>query len=120
MQFLNPWLLAGLAGIAAPIAIHLMNRFRHRDVDWAAMDLLRKVLVVRSRRIRLEDLLLLLLRCLIVSLLALAIARPVLTPDGCEFLRPGRMWVWLLHSMPHSVWPTNRASMPGLIRQWNA
>jgi hypothetical protein len=82
MQFLNPWLLAGLAGIAAPIAIHLMNRFRHRDVDWAAMDLLRKVLVVRSRRIRLEDLLLLLLRCLIVSLLALAIARPVLTPDG--------------------------------------
>ena len=82
MQFINPWLLAGLAGVAAPIAIHLMNRFRYRDVDWAAMDLLRKVLVVRSRRIRLEDLILLLVRCAIVALLALAIARPVLTPKG--------------------------------------
>ena len=82
MQFLNPWLLIGIAGISIPIAIHLMNRFRHRDVDWAAMELLRKVLVVRSRRIRLEDLLLLLLRCLIIALLALSIARPVLSPEG--------------------------------------
>jgi hypothetical protein len=82
MQFLNPWLLMGLAGISVPIVIHLMNRFRSRDVDWAAMDLLRKVLVVRSRRIRLEDVILLLLRCAIIALLALAIARPTLTSNG--------------------------------------
>lgn len=82
MQFINPWLLLGLAGISVPIIIHLMNRFRYRDVDWAAMDLLRKVLVVRSRRMRLEDLLLLLLRCAIIGLLALSITRPTLTGDG--------------------------------------
>jgi len=72
----------GLAGISVPIIIHLMNRFRFRDVDWAAMDLLRRVLVVRSRRMRLEDLILLLLRCAIIAVLAMAVARPTLTPQG--------------------------------------
>jgi hypothetical protein len=90
MQFLNPWLLAGLAGISVPVVIHLMNRFRSRDVDWAAMDLLRKVLVVRSRRIRIEDLILLLLRCAIIGLLALAIARPTLTSKDTASWIAGR------------------------------
>jgi len=90
MQFLNPWLLVGLAGISVPVVIHLMNRFRSRDVDWAAMDLLRKVLVVRSRRIRIEDLILLLLRCAIIGLLALAIARPTLTSKDTASWIAGR------------------------------
>ncbi len=81
-MFLNPWMLLGLAGISVPIIIHLMNRFRFRDVDWAAMDLLRRVLVVRSRRMRLEDLILLLLRCAIIAVLAMAVARPTLKPEG--------------------------------------
>lgn len=82
MQFLNPLLLLGTLGIAVPVVIHLLNRYRYRQVDWGAMELLRRALVVRSRRIRLEDLLLLALRCLAVLLLALALARPVLTPAG--------------------------------------
>ena len=61
-----------------PIVIHLLSRYRSRVVDWAAMELLRRVLVVRASRLRLEDLLLLLLRRLAVLLLALALARPVL------------------------------------------
>ena len=85
MGFLNPWLLLGLAGIAVPIIIHLLNRYRHRRVEWAAMELLRRALVVRSRRIRIEDLLLLLLRCLAVILIALAMARPTLTASGAKW-----------------------------------
>ena len=45
MGFLNPWLLLGLAGIAVPIVIHLLNRFRQRRIDWAAMELLRRAMV---------------------------------------------------------------------------
>jgi hypothetical protein len=82
MQFLNPWLLLGLAGISVPILIHLLNRFRYRDIDWAAMDLLRRALIVRARRVRLEDLILLALRCAVVALLALAVSRPTLAPEG--------------------------------------
>ncbi len=89
MQFLNPWLLLGLLGVSIPIVIHLLNRFRYRDIDWAAMDLLRRALVVRARRVRLEDLILLVLRCAVLALLALAIARPTLTPEGGAAWAPG-------------------------------
>jgi len=77
LPFLNPWLLLATLGIAVPIAIHLLNRHRFKTYDWAAMLLLRKVVRVRSRQLRLEDILLLVLRCLAVLLLALAVARPV-------------------------------------------
>ena len=85
MGFLNPWLLLGLAGISVPIIIHLLNRFRHRRIEWAAMELLRRALVIRSRRIRIEDLILLALRCLAVILIALALARPTLTAAGAKW-----------------------------------
>jgi uncharacterized membrane protein len=76
LPFLNPWLLLATLGVAVPIAIHLLNRHRYRKVEWAAMELLRRSVRMRSRKLRIEDLLLLLLRCLAVLLLALAVARP--------------------------------------------
>jgi hypothetical protein len=82
MHFLNPWLLLGAAGVSVPIAIHLLNRFRFRTIDWGAMELLRRALVVRSNRVRIEDFLLLALRCLIILLIALALARPTLSSAG--------------------------------------
>ena len=78
MGFLNPWLLLGLLGVGVPILIHLLNRFRFRRVDWAAMDFLVEADKRNRRRIRLEELLLLLLRCLAVLLIALLVARPFL------------------------------------------
>lgn len=85
MDFMNGIMLVGLAGVAVPILIHLLNRFRYREVDWAAMELLRRAMVVRSRRVRIEDLILLALRCLAVALLALAMARPVVSAAGAKF-----------------------------------
>ena len=79
MGFLNPWLLLGTLGVAVPIIIHLLNRYRHRQVEWGAMELLRRALVVRSRQVQLEDWILLALRCLAVLLLALALARPTIS-----------------------------------------
>ena len=89
MHFLFPWMLLGSLGIAVPIAIHLLNRYRYKVVDWGAMELLRKALITRSKRIKIEDWLLLVLRCLIVMLLALALSRPVLTPEGAPWLGKG-------------------------------
>lgn len=86
MQFLFPWMLLGALGVSVPITIHLLNRYRFKIVDWGAMELLRKALIVRARRVKLEDLLLLALRCLIILLVALALARPVLTPQGIPWL----------------------------------
>jgi len=79
MGFLNPWMLFGTLGVSVPIIIHLLNRYRHRQVEWGAMELLRQAIVVRSRQVQIEDLILLVLRCLAVLLIALAIARPTIS-----------------------------------------
>lgn len=78
MSFLNPALLAGAALFAIPLVIHLLNRQRHKRRQWAAMEFLLRAFKKQRNRLRRENLLLLLLRCLVPILLALAIARPIL------------------------------------------
>jgi hypothetical protein len=78
----SPWLLlAGALAISVPIIIHLLNKRRFRTVDWAAMDFLIEADRKNRRRVRLENLLLLLLRCLAVLLVGLLLARPFLRPS---------------------------------------
>jgi hypothetical protein len=76
MGLLNLGMLAGLAAASIPVIIHLLNRRRHRVVDWAAMRFLKMSFVTRHRRLRIEELILLLLRTLLIVVLVLALARP--------------------------------------------
>ena len=76
ITFVHPFVLGGLALASLPIIIHLLNRRRFKRMDWAAMEFLLKAAVRNRRRVRLENLLLLMLRTLIVLLLVLAVARP--------------------------------------------
>ena len=76
MSFLNPLLLLAGLGIALPILAHLLNRQQVKRTDWAAMQFLNRNLRVRSRQLRLRDLLLLILRCLALLLLVFALSRP--------------------------------------------
>ena len=76
MTFMNPWLLLAGAGIALPILAHLLNRYQVKRTDWAAMQFLNRSVRVRSRQVRLRDLLLLVLRCLAVLLVVIALSRP--------------------------------------------
>ena len=73
----NPALLAaGSLLVSAPIIIHLLSQRRFRTLDWAAMEFLIQAEQRNRRRIQLEELLLLALRCLAVLLAALLVARP--------------------------------------------
>jgi hypothetical protein len=90
MTFLNPWLAAGVAAIAAPILIHMMMRPRPRRIHWAAMRFLQAALQRHEKRLRVEDRLLLLVRCLLIILLALALARPAFQAAGHVPLLGGR------------------------------
>ena len=76
MSFLNPWFLLGALGIGLPILAHLLNRFQVQRTEWAAMRFLDRSVRVRSRQLKLRDVLLLVLRCLAMLLLVLALARP--------------------------------------------
>ena len=73
------WGTLAVAGIAVPIIIHLLYRKHRREIEWAAMELLNRALVTRSGQVKLEDILILLLRCLAILLIAAALLRPVLT-----------------------------------------
>jgi len=64
------WALAALA----PILIHLLSRRRFVQLDWAAMPFLLAAIRKHSRRMQFESLLLLCIRCLIVLVLAAALA----------------------------------------------
>jgi len=76
MSFLNPLLLVAAIGVALPILAHLLNRQQVKRTDWAAMQFLNRNLRVRSRQLRLRDVLLLILRCLALLLLVFALSRP--------------------------------------------
>lgn len=82
MLFLNPWLLMALAGISIPVIIHLVRRQAAKPVDWGAMRFLMDTLSERRRRMEWEDLLLMAVRCLLLALAALAVARPFIPPDS--------------------------------------
>ena len=88
MLFQNLPLVFGTLGILIPIIIHLLNRQSNRVVDWGAMNFLLESLAIRNRRIQLEEALLMAARCLLVGLLALALARP--------FIPPGSTIPWMI------------------------
>ncbi len=90
-HFLNPgFVLGGVALIALPIIIHLINRLRFRRVRFAAMEFLLQSQKRNRRRILIEQLLLLLLRCLAVLGLVALISRFVLDPTELKLFQGAR------------------------------
>ena len=84
MTLLNGLLAFGAAAFTIPLLIHLLHRSRYQTIDWGAMHLLQSSRNVNSRRVQWQQLLLLLLRCALPVLLALAMSRPLLQ----SFLSP--------------------------------
>ncbi len=78
----NGALLWGTLLVASPIIIHLLSRRKFRILDWAAMEFLLEAERRNRRRIQLEHLILLLLRCLAIILLACLVARLFLQRTG--------------------------------------
>jgi hypothetical protein len=78
MSFLAPLMLFGAIAAGIPIALHFFYRSRYRTVPWAAMKFLLASIEQTSRRLRFQELLLLILRTALLIVLALALARPAL------------------------------------------
>src|SRR6186713_495196 len=82
MNFLNGALLAGIAALSIPIIIHLFHKSRFKVVKWGAMHLLEAVIRTNQRRVRIEQWILLAIRCIIPALLALTMARLIWQGSG--------------------------------------
>jgi hypothetical protein len=76
MTFLNPLLLFGTAAVLSPILIHLLMNRKVKVVTWAAMRFLLESVQKNKKQMNMEDILLLILRCVLLALAALALARP--------------------------------------------
>ena len=57
--------IAGLLAVSIPILIHLLARQRRKPVEWAAMRFLIEAFRKHRRRLQLEQIILLAVRCLI-------------------------------------------------------
>ena len=77
MLFLTPALLWFLAAAAIPIAIHFLNRRRHKTIQWAAMQFLLKATRESRGKKKLRHILILTCRALGLAALAFAAARPI-------------------------------------------
>lgn len=82
---------AGTAAVAIPVAIHLLTRLRRRPMFWAAMRFLNEAFRKHRKRLKLEQLLLLLVRCLLVLALAAALGRPVIAGLAGAWTAPPRL-----------------------------
>lgn len=85
------WLL-GLLGLVAPLVLHLLARGRGRRVRVGSVRLLTDSPPRRPRRLQLQRPLLLALRCLLLALVALALAGPRLRREAAATTKP-RSWV---------------------------
>lgn len=90
MAFLNPFLLFGIGAISVPIIIHLLTNRQIKRVVWAAMRFLENAVEKNQRRLNIEDLILLALRCLLLIFLALALARPAFRKGGFAGIGKGQ------------------------------
>lgn len=78
MEFLQPWMLWGATGVILPIAIHFWYQKKGEVLEWAASRWLFDETSLKHRGIRLHEILLLLIRCLLVLLLTLILSQPIL------------------------------------------
>jgi hypothetical protein len=85
MGFLAPAFFGGLAALAVPVLIHLINRERKVVIEFPSLMFLQKIPYKSVRRQKLRHILLLALRCLALAILVAAFTRPFFrhkAPDG--------------------------------------
>ena len=78
MSFLTPLFLVGLAGLAIPVILHLIQKERKNVVQFPSLMFLRRIPYQSVRRRRIRHWLLLFMRLAALALIVLAFARPFL------------------------------------------
>lgn len=78
MEFLNPYILWGSLAISIPIVIHFWHQKKGKVIAWAATQWLSEKNLQQSRGIRLDNILLLIIRCLLFLFLVFILSKPLI------------------------------------------
>ncbi len=82
MTFLNPLVFFGLAAASIPILLHIFSLRKLQKVDFSTLSFLKELQKTKIRRLKLRQLLLLVLRTSLIILIVTAFARPTMTTAG--------------------------------------
>jgi hypothetical protein len=91
-QLLNPIWLFGISGMIIPILIHLWNVKKGKTLKIGSVNLLDESSRQNARSLRLLDLLLLLLRCLLIIILSIFLSEPLWVSSNSSDQKGG----WIL------------------------
>jgi hypothetical protein len=123
VNFLAPFFLLGALAIAGPILFHLIRRTTKEVTPFSTLMFLQPTPPRVTRRSRLENLWLLLLRCAVLGLLALGFARPFLQKPADANTPPpgsGKRLVVLLDTSAsmrrEALWDEARGKVDALVR----
>ncbi|MFZ4765578.1 MAG: BatA domain-containing protein [Roseimicrobium sp.] len=96
MNFLFPFFALAAAAIAIPILLHFRRQPPQKSVPFSSLMFLEQTPVPPRTKRKLEDWLLLLLRCLALILLALMFARPLFKTQSQTVSDGGTHWCFLV------------------------
>jgi hypothetical protein len=78
MTFLNPAVLFGLLAATIPVILHLLNLRKLRTIEFSTLSFLKELQQTKIRKLKLRQMLLLIIRTLMIALIVFAFARPAL------------------------------------------
>src|ERR1700730_11021108 len=84
LAFAHPLYLWGLLATALPILVHLFSQRRPRPLAFGAIEFVLRSHRQKARRLRLRQILLLALRCMLIAAVALALALPSINARGVQ------------------------------------
>src|SRR5437667_7965817 len=123
MSFLAPLFLLGALAVVLPVIFHLIRRTSREKTLFSSLMFLMPTPPRVTRRSRLENIFLLILRCLVLCLLALGFARPFIQRPLQADPRSGaakRLLILLDASASMrrgSLWPETRAKTAEVLRR---
>ena len=81
MNFLNPAILFAMFAAAIPLLLHLLNLRKLKRVEFSSLKFIKELQKTRIRKVKLKQIILLILRTLIIAFIVLAFARPTIKSE---------------------------------------
>lgn len=78
MNFINPLFLIGLVAASIPVLLHLLNLRKLKNIEFSSLKFLKELQKTKIKRLKIKQIILLILRTLIITFTVLAFARPII------------------------------------------
>ncbi len=113
MNFLNPFVLIGLAAAAIPILLHLLNLRKTQTVEFSTLYFLKELKKSTIRTIKIKQWILLLLRTLLVIFAVLSFSQPIYngTIPFLSTLQSNRSIIVLVDNTSSTVHSSNSGTL---------